>query len=307
MVDGAYIICKLAILTWLSFKARRAAAAKAEAEADELERRASGGPLPGTTPSPGQSEEGLKGKAAIEDDDDEEGEHRLLGGETERERTLRRRVFLSGAIPWCGAGLAGRRCAEPWPRCKLRMDCQTVARMGFAQARLSGRTDDKCCQPEPCLAQAQQHGATSGAGAPTAQHSVLGSCAVPTLAGGSPPPATCACWRWLWAPYPSSTRRPSGTKCWWRGEPCRGGPGQVGGQSLQHQHGGADPVVRPGEQTASCESAHGANDVTSCTLVLARCSLVAPPLAFANGYGAGVRATAGRGAAFRARQACMAC
>lgn len=108
VVDGAYIICKLAILSWLSFKSRRAAAAKAEAEAEELERRASNGPLPGTVPAPREGKEGAKG-TDLEDDDDDAGEHRLLGGETEHERALRRRVFLSGAIPWWIA-LAGYFC-----------------------------------------------------------------------------------------------------------------------------------------------------------------------------------------------------
>lgn len=109
VVDGAYIICKLAILSWLSFKSRRAAAAKAEAEAEELERRASNGPLPGTVPAPREGKEGAKG-TDLEDDDDDAGEHRLLGGETEHERALRRRVFLSGAIPWCDLGPAAAAC-----------------------------------------------------------------------------------------------------------------------------------------------------------------------------------------------------
>lgn len=107
VVDGVYIICKLAILSYMSLKARRVAAAKARAEAEQLERRAPGGPLPGTIPS--LAEEGgspKKDKIVDSDVDSDDGEHRLLGGETEFERTLRRRVFLNGAIPWCGRGPA---------------------------------------------------------------------------------------------------------------------------------------------------------------------------------------------------------
>lgn len=123
-------------------------------------------------------------------------------------------------------------------------------------------------------------------------------------AGGLPWPATSACWRWRWVPYPSCTPRPNGTKSWWRGKAagccfgpagCLVGLGWEAWTELRHHSlpAGLAKILGKSESAAVCALARPrwVRRPKEMHLALLLCSLVAPPLAFANGFGAGVRTT----------------
>ena len=113
ITDGVYIIIKLALVSYLGWRARRRAAAAAAAQLDAAAAAAAAA-------RPGASELLADGDKVFEDsdkdmgDDDDDGGHHVVAGESEFERTLRRHVFQSGAIPWCEAcrGRAGLGGAE---------------------------------------------------------------------------------------------------------------------------------------------------------------------------------------------------
>ncbi|EFN55181.1 hypothetical protein CHLNCDRAFT_57961 [Chlorella variabilis] len=116
IADGVYICIKLGILSYISVKKRRQAERAAAEQVAEIERRLSsvtaaapppaGVRPPGAGPAAGQGEG--KGKDLVGEDGEEEedGGHKLMAGESEFERALRRHVFVKDEIPWW-VGLAG--------------------------------------------------------------------------------------------------------------------------------------------------------------------------------------------------------
>ena len=110
IADGVYICIKLGILSYISVKKRRQAERAAAEQVAEIERRLSsvtaaapppaGVRPPGAGPAAGQGEG--KGKDLVGEDGEEEedGGHKLMAGESEFERALRRHVFVKDEIPW---------------------------------------------------------------------------------------------------------------------------------------------------------------------------------------------------------------
>ena len=111
IADGVYICIKLGILSYISVKKRRQAERAAAEQVAEIERAAQQvsrpprrrplacarlvpGPLLARGRARGRTWWGRMGE------EEEDGGHKLMAGESEFERALRRHVFVKDEIPW---------------------------------------------------------------------------------------------------------------------------------------------------------------------------------------------------------------